>query len=293
MDKEKPIVLVVDDSPDSLGMLNTSLDEAGFTVLIALSGQQALSIVEQIEPDVILMDGVMPNMDGFTCCARIRETHSLIPIIFMTGLSDEDDVVRAFESGGNDYIIKPIRTAELLVRIRSHLKHSRRLNEAHSALDTARQFIFACDDAGNILWATPEAQQLLEHSPDAAQMKDALERWLASENRNELEVRFAEQVMSIRYFKQSESGEHLLRIVQNAAMFEAPTLQSALSLTQRESEVLLWVAQGKSNKEIATILSMSPRTVNKHLEQLFPKIEVDNRTAATSLAIKVLLGYSG
>ncbi|MES9913990.1 MAG: response regulator, partial [Candidatus Sedimenticola sp. 4PFRAG1] len=70
LDKTNPIVLVVDDSPDSLGMINTALNQAGYMVLVALNGQQALDIVAQIQPNVVLMDAVMPVMDGFECCRQ-------------------------------------------------------------------------------------------------------------------------------------------------------------------------------------------------------------------------------
>ncbi|MES9965184.1 MAG: response regulator, partial [Candidatus Sedimenticola sp. 20ELBAFRAG] len=72
LDKTNPIVLVVDDSPDSLGMINTALNQAGYMVLVALNGQQALDIVAQIQPNVVLMDAVMPVMDGFECCRQMR-----------------------------------------------------------------------------------------------------------------------------------------------------------------------------------------------------------------------------
>ena len=103
-----PIVLVVDDSPDSLGMINASLNTAGYTVLVSLNGEQALNIAKQIKPDVVLMDAVMPVIDGFECCVQIRQILPLTPIIFMTGLTEVEHTVKAFECGGSDYITKPI-----------------------------------------------------------------------------------------------------------------------------------------------------------------------------------------
>ena len=158
----KTVVLVVDDSPDSLGMINMALDKAGMAVLVALNGQQALNVLQQMTPDVILMDALMPVMDGFECAQEVRHKLPLTPIIFMTGLNEEKDIVRAFEVGGNDYIVKPIRPQELIVRIRQHINSVNMLREARLALDTVKQHVFCVNDVGSILWATPEAQQLLD-----------------------------------------------------------------------------------------------------------------------------------
>ena len=294
--KNKPIVLVVDDSPDSLGMINISLDEAGYTVLVALGSEQALSITEQIKPDVVLMDAIMPGVDGFECCVRMRKILPLTPIIFMTGLTEVEHTVKAFECGGNDYITKPVNPQDLLARITAHLNNARMINNARAALDIAKQFILATDNAGNILWTTPETHDLLQANNldttvNNESLKSQLQHWLADQHRkNDLVLHAADKPLTIRYFKTVNSNEHLLRIVEHDAILDASVLENNLPITKRESEVLLWIAHGKSNREIADILSLSPRTVTKHLEQIYTKIQVDNRTAAASIAIQSLLG---
>src|SRR5580704_2228731 len=121
------IVLVVDDSPDALRMLTDLLEEAGMTALVALEGDQALAIVEKITPDIILMDAVMPSIDGFETCRRLKHNKALahVPVIFMTGLSETQDIVKGLEAGGVDYVTKPIVPDELLARIRVHLANAR------------------------------------------------------------------------------------------------------------------------------------------------------------------------
>ena len=116
------VALVVDDSPDTLGFINETLDAAGISVLLALDGQQALTIAEKVQPDIILLDAVMPNMDGFETCRRLKANSALadIPVIFMTGLSDTEDVVRGLQSGGVDYLSKPVDPDELVARLRVH-----------------------------------------------------------------------------------------------------------------------------------------------------------------------------
>jgi len=291
-----PIVLVVDDSPDSLGMINTALNQAGYTVLVSLNGEQALSIAEQIQPDVVLMDAVMPIVDGFECCRRMRITLPLTPIIFMTGLTEVEHTVKAFECGGNDYITKPIKPEELLARIKSHITNANMINNARSALDTAKQYVLAINTHGEILWATPDTQELLQKNnidsfENITLLNSALKEWLSiTGKKSDLVLPAADKPLTLRYFKSVNDDEHLLRIVEHESILDANILEEMLPITKREAEVLLWVAHGKTNREIAEILSLSPRTINKHLEQIYPKIQVDNRTAATSIAIQALLG---
>jgi DNA-binding CsgD family transcriptional regulator len=119
----------------------------------------------------------------------------------------------------------------------------------------------------------------------------ALKAWVGREEiNNDLIVQTQGDPLTIRYFKAVTSDEHLLRIVGHDLLLDAGVLEAALPVTKREAEVLLWVAHGKTNREIGEILSLSPRTVNKHLEQIYPKIQVDNRSGATSIAIQALLG---
>lgn len=296
--KDKTTVLVVDDSPDSLSMINMALDEAGISTLIALNGQQAINILDQITPDVILLDAMMPVMDGFECAHEVRKKLPLVPIIFMTGLSEVEHVVRAFGAGGNDYIVKPVRAEELLVRIRQHTSSARMLMDAQKLLDTMRQHVFCVNGAGRVLWATPEAQTLLDqyqqqaHSA-AVDFSNQIRSWLPNGRvGHDLALPLARQnlVLTVHYSKQNDEDQFLLKIQPPNVEIDPSILEDSLAITSRESEVLLWIAHGKTNREIADILKMSPRTVNKHLEQMYPKIGASNRTSAASVAIQTLLG---
>ena len=123
----RDIVLLVDDSPEALGFLTEALEQSGFSVLIATSGQAALNIVERITPDLILLDAVMPAMDGFATCRRLKANPAVsqVPVIFMTGLTETEHVVNALDCGGVDYLTKPINIDELRARIRVHLANAR------------------------------------------------------------------------------------------------------------------------------------------------------------------------
>ena len=164
------VVLIVDDQPDNLALLHDALDDAGYTVLVATDGASALQRARQAQPDIVLLDAVMPGLDGFEVARRLK----------------------ADEATGDD------------------------------------------------------------------------DGWLV-----------------------------VLRESSDASMIEAMTL--AFPLTAREAEVLYWVAKGKTNKDIADILSLSPRTVTKHLEHVFEKLGVETRTAAAGMAMNKVpqLGRAG
>lgn len=126
------VVLIVDDLPENLSMLHDALDEAGYKVLVATNGESALARARQAVPDVILLDAVMPGIDGFEVARRLKADFSTqhIPIVFMTGLTETEHVVAAFEAGSADYVAKPVRPPEVLARIAAHLRTARRLQEA-------------------------------------------------------------------------------------------------------------------------------------------------------------------
>ncbi|UUY10342.1 response regulator [Pseudomonas sp. J452] len=213
---ERGVILIVDDTPDNLALLSDALDEVGYMVLVALDGLSALSRIQRRRPDLILLDAMMPGLDGFETCQRIKADPATadIPVLFMTALTDSEHVVKGFAAGGIDYVTKPINTEEVLARVASHLRTAR-------ILQTAR--------------AASQAQPLtLNDEPAYA------------------------------------------------------TLSARFQLTEREVEVLRWVACGKTNRDIGDILGLSPRTVNKHLEHVYVKLGVETRTAATSVALSAM-----
>src|SRR5256714_3010544 len=161
--KKRDVALVVDDSPETLRLLTDALDGAGMTVMVALDGASAMRIVDQITPDIVLLDAIMPGMDGFETCKRLKCDAGLskVPIIFMTGLAETEHIVRGLEAGGVDYVTKPIVVEEMLARIRVHLANARMTQSARAALDVSGRYLLAVSRQGRILWATPQAQKLL------------------------------------------------------------------------------------------------------------------------------------
>jgi len=116
-------ILVVDDDPDFVNLTRTILHSRDYEVITAANGEKALAAMRKEKPDLVLLDIMMPDMDGWEVCRRLREL-SDVPIIFLTARSDIKDVVRGLEMGADDYIVKPFSPRELLARIRAALRRA-------------------------------------------------------------------------------------------------------------------------------------------------------------------------
>lgn len=291
------IVLVVDDSPEALSLINDTLEQAGIDVLVALEGKQAIAIANKLRPDLILMDAIMPNMDGFETCRKLKADPKLqaIPVIFMTGLTDTKSTVQGLEAGGVDYLTKPVDPTELLARIKVHLKNARLTSSAYQALDSTGQYLFTSDHQGGVHWATPQAHALFSKAKITDDWKNEkltpqLSAWFKHSPAINQSIRLEglEYPLEVTLIERKSENEILLRLVDAKKVAGEELLKEKLKLTTRESQVLFWLAKGKTNREVAQILEMSPRTVNKHLEQIYPKLGVENRTSAAAVAISVL-----
>ena len=284
-------ILVVDDTPETLGLLTDTLDHAGFTVLIATDGHSALELLDQITPDLVLMDAVMPGLSGFESCRRIKQEKMLanLPVIFLTGLSESAHVVEGLAAGGVDYVTKPIVVDELLARIRVHLANARAAQGAGEALDASGRFLFATDRTGKLLWCTPKAKEILADTGLQGMLTEHVMRLRQQSSptaRVALEV--GARRLEIAVVSSVGPNEWLFRLTESAVVVEEHVLQRTLAISSRESEVLLWVSRGKSNREIGEILTISPRTVDKHIAQIFAKLGVANRASAAARAVKAL-----
>jgi len=295
--RKRDVALVVDDSPETLRLLTDALDGAGMTVMVALDGASAMRIVEQITPDIVLLDAVMPGMDGFETCRRLKRDAGLdgVPIIFMTGLAETEHIVRGLEAGGVDYVTKPIVIEEMLARIRVHLANARMTQSARAALDVSGRYLLAVNGAGKLLWATPQAQKLLSDTladVDDFVLPDPMPLWLDQAQKGKSASKTAtmaslpgNELIRLQYMGKLGPNEFLLRLAKDTSGDMPAEFSSELGLTTREGEVLSWLSKGKTNRDIAQILGLSPRTVDKHLEQIYSKLGVENRTAAAAIAV--------
>ena len=297
------IVLIVDDVPENLSLLHDALDETGYTVLVATNGESALQRARQSLPDVILLDALMPGMDGFEVARRLKADFATqhIPIVFMTGLTETEHVVAAFAAGGADYVTKPIRPPEVLARIAAHMQNARQMKQARTALDAFGQATVAVRAAdGRLVWQTPLARKLLSdffaNPEDVAPVE--LLNWIANahrarrDNREPVALMIADgnRRLLASFHDQTGDDEWLVVLREENDASAIDSLIAAFRLTQREAEVLYWVVQGKTSKDIGEILGSSPRTVNKHLEHVFEKLGVETRTAAANLALGKMRG---
>ena len=295
----RDIVLLVDDSPEALGFLTEALEQSGFSVLIATSGTSALNIVDRITPDIILLDAVMPGMDGFETCERLKANASVsqVPVVFMTGLTETEHVVRALEAGGVDYLTKPINIDELRARIRVHLTNARSAQSARVALDAAGRHLLAVRGDGTVRWSTPQANRLVNAATGSDEGLDAvavhIARWMRETRNRTREGTFSidpsgQATLQLSYLGAIGPDEYLFRLTAENKMSDDEILRQHFGLTHRESEVLLWIAKGKSNRDIGEILGLSARTVTKDLEQIYVKLGVENRASAAVKAANVL-----
>ncbi|MCP4350541.1 MAG: response regulator [Desulfobacterales bacterium] len=149
MGKYRPHILITDDFPNNIQIVEAILKKEGYQISMAYSGLDALKAVEKSPPDLILMDIVMPEMDGYETCKRLKASEETkdIPLIFLTARTETDHIIKGFELGAVDYVTKPFRSAELLVRVNTHLELKRakdliqeknkELSEKNEALEQA------------------------------------------------------------------------------------------------------------------------------------------------------------
>ncbi len=303
---ERPIsdiVLIVDDIPENLSLLHDALDESGYTVLVATNGESALQRARKSLPDVILLDAVMPGMDGFEVARRLKAdfaTHH-IPIVFMTGLTETEHVVAAFAAGGADYVTKPIRPIEVLARIAAHMQNARQMKQARSALDAFGQATVAVRASdGKLVWQTPLSRKLLKEyfATGEDESPSRLLDWIADADAarrdgrepNGLLIADGTRRLLATFHDQTGDQEWLVVLREENDASAIESLIAVFRLTQREAEVLYWVTLGKTSKDIGDILGSSPRTVNKHLEHVFEKLGVETRTSAANLAMSKMRG---
>lgn len=295
-------ILIVDDTPGNLAVLSDMLSEADYRVLVATDGLSALEQIEFLKPDIILLDIMMPGIDGFETCHRMKNnpaTHH-IPIIFMTGLSELEDLLRGFGEGAVDYIVKPIRPAEVLARVDAQLAQLRNLRRAEHTFEHIGFAALSFKRCGQVTWLTATAIKILyDCFPDMATGNNKIHNGdflpkaimkqinplihqptsITNTYQNTIHIgnSYSGKIMSCH-----QISEFMLLMQKSKQEWDLASLKTSFGLTAREAEILMWISRGKTNKEIGLILETSPRTVNKHLEHIFEKLGVPTRTAAVT-----------
>jgi diguanylate cyclase (GGDEF)-like protein len=169
-------ILIVDDLIQNIQVLGRTLETQGYSITYALSGKEALQRLQAIQPDLILLDLLMPEMSGLEVCKIIKKNPEYyhIPILFLTASHEEEHLIEAFEKGAADYVTKPFRATELLARVRTHIqlkRQTRQLQQSEQKLNTIVTYIkdgiLIIDEAGVVKFANPAAAQMFDRElPD-------------------------------------------------------------------------------------------------------------------------------
>jgi diguanylate cyclase (GGDEF)-like protein/PAS domain S-box-containing protein len=172
----KPAILIVDDAPDNLAPLRTMMQGQGYQTFVATSGDRALEIAQRVKPDLVLLDIVMPGMDGLETCRRLKAhpATARIPVIFMSARGETEDIVAGFDIGGADYIPKPLRMEEVCARVRAQLRLSSGHGEIEGQKEQAErlrmivdrmdQGLLIVERCGRIQYANPACDRYLGYT---------------------------------------------------------------------------------------------------------------------------------
>jgi two-component system, cell cycle response regulator len=186
-DPRKPAILIVDDAPDNLGVLRSMMLRQGYQTFVATSGDRALDIAQRVKPDVILLDVVMPGIDGLETCRRLKAhpATARIPVIFMSARGDTEDIVAGFDTGAADYISKPLRLEEVSARVRAQLRQRTSTDTQSEQADRLRMIVNSMDQGllivercGRVQYANPACDRYLGHAPEelvGKSLKDLLD----------------------------------------------------------------------------------------------------------------------
>jgi CheY-like chemotaxis protein/DNA-binding CsgD family transcriptional regulator len=290
-------LLVVDDTPANLGVVCDALRQAGVRVLLAESGAAAREILARLTPDLVLLDVMMPGEDGFAVCASFR-AHPVwrdLPVIFLTAVDEPGQKVRAFAAGAVDYVTKPVHIPELVARVRVQLelraarctleeKNAELEAEIALRLDAEAQLAASLESAvvvlrrdGVLLFATRLAHDLMA-------------KFAATPVALSHTARFAGAggALTVRRFTEPGRDDLVMLALEEEHAPPGPAALLTLGLTPRQAEVAYWVAQGKTNPEIAIILGASPRTIDKHMERIFARLGVENRVSLNIATAELL-----
>jgi DNA-binding response OmpR family regulator/DNA-binding CsgD family transcriptional regulator len=307
-------VLIVDDLPANVDVVLGFLVEAGYRVLVSDSGYRALEQLARTLPDIILLDLMMPGLDGIETCKRIKANQewSHIPVIMMTAADELSKKLAAFKAGAVDFVTKPVQPEEVQARVQTHLqlrdlqksleqKNQELAEEIELRLDAEKQLETSLEQAllvvnqqGQVLFATGQARVLLNTffaQGSDKNLPGELQTWLRGPDsqRPKLISHKKRGEIEVDHFALSKTGNVSLLRIEHRNGDNGPKALLSLGVTAREAEVLYWISEGKTNPEIAIIIDASLNTVKKHAINLFAKLGVETRTAAARLALGVLV----
>jgi DNA-binding response OmpR family regulator len=279
-------VMIVDDLPANVDVVLGFLAEAGYRVLVSDGGHRAMEQLARTLPDIILLDLMMPGLDGIETCRRIKanQAWSQIPVIMMTAADELSKKLAAFKAGAVDFVTKPVQPEEVQARVQTHLqlrelqksleeKNQELVEEIELRLDAEKQLetsleqaLLTVDPQGHVLFATGHARILLntffEQGSDK-KLPAELQSWLSGpDSRRPIVISHKKRgEIEVDHFALSKTGNVSLLRMEHRNGDNGPKALLALGITAREAEVLYWISEGKTNPEIAIIIDASLNTV--------------------------------
>ena len=240
----KPNILIVDDTPDNLSVLGQMLSENGFAVRPATSGKQAIQAAQLLPPDLILLDILMPEMNGFEVCAQLKNDPNLrgIPIIFISALDEIEHKVTAFHVGGVDYVTKPFQAEEVLARVNTHLTISRQ--QAQIQLMAAQQLA--------------EKERHITHLQRLSELQQEFFSTAIHDLKNPLTLLLTVKELIYEMDDIREESQHYLDLMEKAAQYMQRLIANIMDLATLESHVPL-------NKEMIALDWLVRGIYERHL----------------------------
>ena len=289
-------ILIIDDTPENLTILLQILTQQGYQVRPALSGEIALKAVQEEIPDLILLDIMMPEMNGFEVCSKLKSDIRTqnIPIIFISALGDTEDKVRGFQAGGVDYISKPFHAAEVLARVKTHLALRNMYLQLLGEIEERKLAEKALQEAHDELEQrvadrTTELNLKTERLTEAnIALRILLEK--REEDKEELEgkVMFNIEKLIFPYLEKlkmrcnNEYQEAFLEIIQTnldeiTSSFAYNHKDYLANLTPTQIQIADLIKQGLATKKIASLLNLSPFTIAFHRQEIRKRLSLTNK----------------
>lgn len=254
--------MIVDDIPSNIRLMVSILDENGYSVSYAQSGKQAIELCKKVDFDLILLDVMMPGMDGFEVCKELRllEPYETVPVIFLTARTDQDSILKGFETGGVDYVTKPFNEKELLVRIQTHLD----LKTTRDALEIELHFKqkIMTENALYITRRTELGNSIIEDL-----------RVINKVTRNEYSDKILTAIQKLRNLIQGQEWKQFeLRFEEEHDKFRANITLAHPDLTPNEIKLCTFLRLNMSSKEISEITGQSVRALETARSRMRKKL---------------------
>ncbi|RWX51704.1 regulatory protein, luxR family [Candidatus Electrothrix marina] len=267
-------VLIVDDDEGTRLTIKHIVESAGYQARTAAGGHDALKMAQGKLPDIIILDLVMPEIDGYEVCRRLKADprSAQVPIIFLSGLISAQEKVKAFDAGGIDYIVKPCSTVELLARLHTHLTIQRTRN---SLAEEVRNQTVELEKKNKDLQETNLVLKRLLHEIEEEKkevsqiMQINIERFILPDL-----DRIAEAPIQQRYQLRDTIRTNLKDI---SSPVTGKNIDAYSLLTPTELRVLNLIRQGRSSKEIAQALNIAPQTVATHRKKIRKKLNISGK----------------